>query len=277
MARLAISEITTFRWTFEQDVERYQALGIPAVGVWRHKLADVGDEKGAKLLTAAGLTVSSLQWAGGFTGSGGLSYEDSLADARQAIVAARTIGAPCLIVHSGARGVHIQTHARRLFEQALEKLLPLAEEHGITLALEPMKSDCGGDFTFINCLEESLELVQQYRSPALGITLDTYHWGLEPALVEMLDRLTPALALVQLGDARRPPSGEPNRCPLGEGRIPLQEIVQRVLAAGYSGYFEVELMGEDMESADYHDVLLRSRQAFNKWTSGVPTFSSKVG
>jgi sugar phosphate isomerase/epimerase len=268
MARLAISELTTYRWSFEEDVEIYRALGISAIGVWRQKLTDVGEDKGASLLAQSGLNVSSLQWAGGFTGSNGLSHEDSLADARQAILTASKIGAPCLIVHSGARGSHIHTHARRLFQLALEKLLPLAEEHGVKLALEPMKSDCGGEFTFFNCLDETLKLIDEHASPALALTLDTYYWGHEPSLLDRLECLTPKLALVQLGDGREPPLGEPNRCPLGEGQIPLRQIVERILAAGYDGYFEVELLGEELESADYREIVRRSVETFDAWKSG---------
>jgi sugar phosphate isomerase/epimerase len=268
MARLAISELTTYRWSFEEDVELYRALGASGIGVWRQKLTDLGEEKGAALLAQSGLQVSSLQWAGGFTGSNGLSYEDSLTDARQAIFTARKIGAPCLIVHSGARGGHIHKHARRLFHQALDKLLPLAEEHGVKLALEPMKSDCGGEFTFFNCLDETLRLMDEHPSPALALTLDTYYWGHEPSLLDRLDGLAPKLALVQLGDGREPPSKEPNRCPLGEGRIPLRQIVERILAAGYDGYFEVELLGEELESADYREIVSRSVQTFDAWRCG---------
>ena len=46
MGRLAVSELTTFRWSFEEDVAQYQAAGVPALGVWRQKLADLGDEQG---------------------------------------------------------------------------------------------------------------------------------------------------------------------------------------------------------------------------------------
>src|SRR4051794_18076560 len=81
MARLAISELTTFRWSFEEDVEQYRSAGANAIGVWRQKLADVGEERGAAILSAAGLAVSSLQWAGGFTGSDGHSHQESIADA----------------------------------------------------------------------------------------------------------------------------------------------------------------------------------------------------
>jgi sugar phosphate isomerase/epimerase len=267
MARLAISELTTFRWSLEEDVLHYRAAGVAGIGVWRHKLADVGDEKGAALLAQAGLAASSLQWAGGFTGSDGHSFEESLADARQAILTSEKLRAGCLIIHSGPRGVHTFNHARRLFRLAIDKLLPLAEERGVTLAVEPMNGDCGADFTFLNCLEETLDLIASYDSAALRIALDTFHWGHAPRLMEQLPQIAPQLALVQLGDSRKPPRGEPNRCQLGDGTIPLGDIVQKLCAAGYDGFFEVELMGEEFEVADYRDVLARSARSFGEWTN----------
>lgn len=265
MGRLAISELTTFRWSFEEDVAHYRASGIDSIGVWRQKLADFGDDRGAKLLQDSGLTASSLQWAGGFTGSDGRPHTDSLVDARLAIHTAAAIGAKCLIVHSGARGTHTYNHARRLFRQALEKLLPLAEERGVSIAVEPMHGDCGCGFTFLNCFDETLALIAECDSPALGIVLDTYHWGHEPLLVDRLPQLMPYLALVQLGDGRQPPRGEANRCPLGEGIIPLRDIVHSLEAAGYEGYYEVELMGEEFETANYLDLLGRCRETFQEW------------
>jgi len=266
MAQLAISEVTTFRWSFEEDVERHRAAGIPAIGVWRQKLADIGDEKGAMLVKRAGLRVSSLQWAGGFTGSDGRTHAESLDDARHAIRTADVLRAGCLIIHSGARGVHTYKHARRIFRQALEMLVPLAEERGIVLAVEPMHSDCG-EFTFLHCLDETLDLVATVDSPALGIALDTGHWGHHPQLPQRLPQLAPRLALVQLADSRRPPRGEPNRCQLGDGTVPLCEIVQCLTASGYDGDYEVELMGEEIEAANYHDILSRSLGIFQRWTN----------
>src|SRR4051812_33177854 len=114
MGRLAISELTTFRWSFEEDIEHYRSAGVAAIGVWRQKLAEVGAEKGAALLVEKKLAVSSLQWAGGFTGSDGRSHAESLSDARLAIQTAATLSAKSLILHSGARGVHTHNHARRL-------------------------------------------------------------------------------------------------------------------------------------------------------------------
>jgi sugar phosphate isomerase/epimerase len=265
MARLAISELTTLRWSFEEDVAEYAAAGATAIGVWRQKLADVGLARGAELLAEAGLAVSSLQWAGGFTGSDGRTHSESLRDARQAIDAATMLQAGCLIVHSGARGVHTANHARRLFRQALDRLLPLAEERGVPLAIEPMHNDCGKEWTFLHCLDETLKLIDELGSPTLKMALDTYHWGHEPSLLARLPELAPHLVLVQLGDGRQPPRGEPNRCPLGCGALPLREIVGTLSAAGYDGCYEVELMGEEIEAEDYRELIEHSTRTFAEW------------
>src|SRR5262245_62293382 len=46
MARLSMNEMTTFRWSFEEDVAQYAAAGFSALGVWRQKLSDFGEETG---------------------------------------------------------------------------------------------------------------------------------------------------------------------------------------------------------------------------------------
>jgi sugar phosphate isomerase/epimerase len=143
--------------------------------------------------------------------------------------------------------------------------VPLAEERGVVLAIEPMCATCGSEFTFVHCLDEALELVRRWNSPALKIALDTYHWGHCPELIAKLAGLVPYLALVQLGDSRQPPKGEPNRCPLGEGTIPLPQIVQSLNAAGYSGHYEIELMGEEIEACDYRELLRRSAHTARSW------------
>jgi sugar phosphate isomerase/epimerase len=96
-----MNEMTTYRWSFDNDVAEYRAAGIPAIGVWRQKLSDYGEEKGIELLAETGLPVSNLLWAGGFTGSCGHSFRESVDDAIEAIRLAAALKAGCLVVYSG--------------------------------------------------------------------------------------------------------------------------------------------------------------------------------
>jgi sugar phosphate isomerase/epimerase len=94
------------------------------------------------------------------------------------------------------------------------------------------------------------------------MVLDTYHVGQNRELVERAAEIAPHVAIVQLGDARRPPDGEQNRCLLGDGVLPLRDIVTALESAGYHGFYDVELHGEEIETADYHSLLDHAKQAF---------------
>jgi len=267
MAGLSINEMTTYRWSFEEDVTRYQAAGIEAIGVWRQKLADFGEEKGIKLLAKSGLKVSNLLWAGGFTGSDGHSYHESLADAREAVQLAAALSADCVVVYSGGRNGHTQNHARRLFASALEELLPLAEQLDIVLAVEPMHTGCADEWTLLTSLDEAMSLIHGMDSPQLKLVFDTYHLGYDPHIVEQIAHVAAHIAVVHLGDGQGPPECEQNRCCLGEGKLPLAQIVKSLRQAGYAGHYDVELIGEAVENCDYQQLLDRSKLAFDQFMS----------
>jgi sugar phosphate isomerase/epimerase len=262
MAILSINEMTTFRWSFEEDVVRYAAEGIPAIGVWRQKLSDCGPVRGRKLLDQHRMKVSHLLWAGGFTGSDGRSFHESLEDAQEALRTAAAIRAATLVVYSGARWGHTHSHARRLFFEALKQLAPEADELGVDLAIEPMHPGIAADWTFLTSLDDVLSAIEQFGNPRVKMVFDTYHLGHEANLVKRIAQIVPHIAIVQLGDARQPPRGEQNRCRLGDGCLPLKEIVAALKAAGYDGFYDVELLGEELESADYHSLLEHAKQVF---------------
>ncbi|HEX3655972.1 MAG TPA: sugar phosphate isomerase/epimerase family protein [Pirellulales bacterium] len=264
MARLSMNEMTTFRWSLDEDIAHYRAAGIGAIGIWRQKLADFGEEKGLELLAESGLKVSNLLWAGGFTGSDGRSLKDSIEDALDAVRLAAELQASALVVYSGSRAGHTHSHARRLVKDALGKMLQLADELDVTLALEPMHSDCAGEWTFLTCLDDTLALLESVAHPRLKLAFDTYHLGWDPKTLARIPELAPRVGIVHLGDGRRPRDREQDRSPLGCGAIPLREIVSSLRAAGYDGYYDVELIGPEIETADYHDLLRRSKETFEQ-------------
>jgi len=264
MAELSMNETTTFRWSFEEDVAGYAAAGIPAMGVWRQKLSDCGQARAVELLGRSGLKVSHLLWAGGFTGSDGRSYRESVEDAADALRTAAQLGAGSLVVYSGARAGHTHNHARRLIQSALTELIPTAAELGVTLAVEPMHPGCAAECTFLTSLDDVLAVLGAVGSEQVKMVFDTYHLGQDPEIVDRIAEIVPRVAIVQLGDAKRPPEGEQNRCRLGEGVIPLAGIVSALKAAGYDGYYDVELLGEEIEAFDYPSLLEHAKQAFEK-------------
>jgi len=264
MVKLSMNETTTFRWSFEEDVSAYAAAGIPAIGVWRQKLSDCGQAKGLEILAQHGLQVSHLFWAGGFTGSDGRSYRESIEDALEAIHTAAELKAQSLIVYTGSRAGHTYNHARRLVKDALVELAGHAAPLGVTLAVEPMHPGCAGHWTFLTSIDDVMALLTAVASPLVKMVFDTYHLGHDSAILERIPELVPQIALVQLGDAKHPPTGEQSRCRLGEGSVPLREILAALRTAGYDGYFDVELLGEEFELHDYASLLAHAKQAIGE-------------
>jgi sugar phosphate isomerase/epimerase len=262
MARLSINEMTTYRWSFETDVERLVAAGIPAIGAWRQKVTDCGEEKAIRLLAESNLAVSNLLWAGGFTGSDGVSYQESLQDAAEAIRLAGRLRAGCLVVYTGARAGHTHSHARRITRDALRKLSPLADEHGVTLAIEPMHASFANEWTFLSSIKDALELIDAIETPCVKLAFDTYHFGQDVCL-QQLRECAASIAIVHLGDCRETPNGEMNRCRLGDGVVPLREIVTALIEGGYRGDFDVELLGEEIETANYCELIAHSKAMFD--------------
>jgi sugar phosphate isomerase/epimerase len=262
MVQLSMNEMTTYRWSFEEDVAHYAAAGIPGIGVWRQKLADFGEEKGIELLAESGLEVSNLLWAGGFTGSDGRTLRESVSDGLEAVRLAADLRAGCLVVYSGGRAGHTHNHARRLLKEALTELLPAAAEQQVTLAIEPMHLACAAEWTFLTNIDDALAVIDFFDSPWLKLAFDTYHFGQQAGIVKQLATLAERIAVVHLGDGKYPPRLEQNRARLGDGKIPLKEIFATLSSAGYDGYYDVELMGEEIEIADYRDLLEQSKNAF---------------
>ena len=58
ISKLSINQISTdTRWGFREAVEGYARHGVPAICVWRHKLAECGVTEGAKMIADHGLAV----------------------------------------------------------------------------------------------------------------------------------------------------------------------------------------------------------------------------
>ena len=208
--------------------------------------------------------MTHLSWAGGFTGSDGRTFAESVDDAHEALRLAAATMAKCLVVYSGGRNNHTFRHAGRLLRAALDEILPLAEDVEVPIAIEPMHAACAKDWTFLTDLESILSLIREYDSPYLKIAYDSYHFPINGRHRDVLARIAPYIGIVHLGDRRYVPNMEQERCPLGHGRIPLGDVIGTLQAAGYSGPYDVKLYGSEIESVDYWALLEQSQLAFSE-------------
>jgi sugar phosphate isomerase/epimerase len=265
MLELSMNEVTTLRWSFEEDIENYCQAGYRSIGLWRQKLGDIQEDEAVDLLADSGLRVSSLACAGGFTGLGGATFREGIDDAQAALRLAAQVQAGCLVIHPGGRNNHTSRHALRLLRTALDELLPMAEFYEVPLVLEPMHVACAASWTFLTDFEHVSNLVWEYNTPYLKLALDTYHYPWSESERNLLPQLAPLLGIVHLADRREPPSIDHERCPLGRGELPLVDIIATLIESGYAGPFDIRLMGSEIQPSDYRRLLTQSRTAFSEF------------
>ena len=265
-----MNQLSTYRWTIDEDLYHYPRASFDGIGVWRRKLTDFGVERSIELLADSGLAVSNLMWAGGFTGNDGRSLEEAVADAARAIELAEAIDARCLVVYTGGRNYHTRRHAGRLLRSALEDLLPIAEARGVTLAVEPMHAACAGEWTLLTSLAAATELLDDYQSDALKLVFDTYHFSdvTQTEIAAVAERT----AVVHLADIASPHTVDQERRQLGDGYAPLRKIVQGFVANGFDGFFDIELLGTAPRSAEYESLIERSASCGAALLAGASAF-----
>ena len=269
MFHVAISQLTMSRSELPEEIASLAGHGFECLSLWRAKLSDIGHTAAASMLTEAGIRVSSLQWAGGFTGGDGRTFAESIEDAVEAIDVAHAVGAPVLVVHTGCRGGHTRSHARRLLVHALETLAPLAGRAGVVLAVKPVHAAAAPGCSFLTRVVDALDLIEDLADPAVRMAADLWQFGDDPALPRLLPRLAAATAVVQVADRIGPPTSELERLPAGHGTLPLESLVLALIDHGYGGAFEFDAVGEAVATLGYDRVLRETRKVADAWATAV--------
>ena len=255
MRQISVSQFTTCQWTFEEDLLRYQALGFDSNGIWRRKIDDIGQRDAIDMLYDSSLNVSSLSWAGGFTGSDGRSFVDAVDDAIDAISLASKLNAGTLIVHPGARNNHTNSHAFRLLEWALTEIAPVAQDFGVKLSIELIPGFVESPWTFIHSFAQVDQLLDTFEPCQLGLVLDLYHAGLNTPTLNRLERFADRINLVQLSDRMSTSETKESRLLPGQGTVDIAAWIAKLDTMNYNGPIELEVHGEGVDGTDYFDRL----------------------
>jgi sugar phosphate isomerase/epimerase len=276
--RVSVSELTMLRWDLCEELDHLAWHRLGAVSLWRTKLSDIGLVEARRLIERSGIRVSSLKWAGGFTGSDGRTFRESVADAREAIDTAAAMGAEVLVIHTGCRGGHTLGHAHRIVHEAFDSIVPMAVDRGVTLAIEPLHQAGAPGCGFMNRLSRAVEWVEAYDHPAVRIALDLWQFGHDATLAGLLPVLVPRLALVKVADRVGSPAVDRERLMPGKGEMPLDALLADLLRLGYRGDVEFEVVGEVMEADGYDHVLRQIRAVADGWSrrAGRPAARAEV-
>jgi len=239
LSRLSLNTITVReQWSLAECIEGCARHGIPAIGPWRDKLAEMGVMAAARRIRHAGLQVSGLCRGGMFHLPGAIE------DNKRAIEEAAEIGAPCLVMVCGGlpEGSKDLPGARHRVEDGLAEILPYARAAGVTLALEPLHPMTCADRSVLTTTAQALAMAQRLGR-GVGLALDVYHIWWDPELAGSVARAAGRIAAFHVCDWLVPTTDLVlDRGMMGDGVIDVPGIRSMMEAAGYRGLIEVEIM-----------------------------------
>ncbi|GAA1497963.1 sugar phosphate isomerase/epimerase [Paeniglutamicibacter kerguelensis] len=267
-SRLSLNSATTKKLTLPQVIDACVAAGIPAIGPWRDRVAEVGVENAARLIKDAGLRVSSLCRGGFLTAPDAEGQAAALADNRAAILEAVALETTelFLVVGGLAPGEKDVIAARNRVAERLADLVPFAVEHGIRLVLEPLHPMYAADRALISTLGQALDLAAPYDASAVGVAVDTFHVWWDPDLKSQIERAgrENRIASYQVCDFNLPIAADAllSRGMMGDGVIDFATIGGWVRDAGYTGDIEVEIFNQDIWDSDADAVLATMKERY---------------
>ena len=250
------------RWSLEDDVRNLERLGFRSISLASSKLDAYGRERALGLLRASTLKVAHVGSYGWF-GVEPRAIRRGVEQVRRAIDWVHRAEGDALFVISGGRNGASWDRAARVYGEAYARLLPEATAAGIRLAIEivhPLRQD----LSFVNTLADAGEIARRAGRRG-GYVVDLFHSGWERRLLDTITRdAARRVHAVQICDVKRVTLRTMDRALLGKGVLPLREIVRALERGGYRGWYEAEIISDDVDTMGYERVLCQTRAAFGK-------------
>jgi sugar phosphate isomerase/epimerase len=264
--RLTIGHYMMRKWSLDEDVRQLERLGFPSISLASTKIDAYGVRRAVALLAASPLTVAHVGSYGRF-GTSRATLRAGMNQVRRALEWVHALGAEVLVVIPGGRDGALWDHAAAVYADAYAALVPEAAAAGVRLAIEvihPLRQD----LSFINTLADAREIARRAGRRG-GYVLDLWHSGWERRLLETIAAdAARRIHAVQLSDYKAVTMRTLDRARLGEGILPLAAILRTLERGGYTGWYEAEIISDDVDAMGYEQALIHTRDAFRRLMTG---------
>jgi sugar phosphate isomerase/epimerase len=278
----SVSQLSTPRNTFAEDVAQLARTGARGIGVWETKLPPDGDAAAIEMLARSGLETTLCVPALWTILPSRLAPEPADPARRLELICSsiRRL-APfrpvAYLICGGAIGERSPASALDLVARHLAVIADAAAEVGGTVGLEPIRVGAGSVGPVVNTMAEAAPLIETVGRANVGIIWDVWHLWDEPDRDRLIREHVDRIVGVQVNDWREPTRGWCDRALPGEGRADLPGILAALLESGYRGWYDLEIFSDDgrfgtaypdsLWALPHEEMLARARRSFEgAWT-----------
>ena len=239
--KLGLSTLGCPGWTLEQAVAAAREYGYDGVElrllddqVITPELIAANKERIRRAFGETGIQLAALGSSARFSAADQaerLQHETAVLDL---IKLAKDVDAPIIRVFGGKRPAGIgMEQAIENVADSLNRLAPVAEEAGVAIVLETHD-----DFSRAT---DVAEVLRRVPSKAIGALWDTHHpYRMGENVAQVWALLSTRLLHTHVKDARRARGDEWDLVLLGEGEVPVREVVRALAMRQWPGYLVVE-------------------------------------
>jgi sugar phosphate isomerase/epimerase len=247
----------------EQAIRAYCRAGYGGIGLWYDQVCDYGVDKVVDLLQEVPIRVTHLVYAGPFNQTSERDYLAARDEDREKLRVAATLGADSVLAMTGPLNGLGENEAFRQLTRSLRELADTAAECGVAIGLEPLNYIERED-SFLFTLADAMDIVEEIDHPSVGVFIDVYHVWQEPYLMKTLQRTRDRIVGCHINDFRRENRTYCDRVLMGDGCIPVKEILEELKRQGWDRWYDIEIFSDELWSMEPEEFLALAREKYDR-------------
>lgn len=258
-ARLSVNQICFPGASLDTLASHWRALDARRVSFVSPTVA-VDDLKPVQQALAAGHhqveTITHVFLPGQHLSPDPASWQAGRENLSKLIRHAKTLGARSIYLITGGHGTLTWEQAADAFSAAIAPCAAQARDAGIALMIEnapPLYADVH----LAHSLRDTITLAEM---AGIGVCIDLFACWTEAGLRDSIGRAVPRCAVIQVGDYVYGDRALPSRAVPGDGNIPLQRLIGWAIDAGYTGAFDLELLGPRIDREGHLPATARAAE-----------------
>jgi len=218
---------------YEERIRRVAELGFPAFEFWGWKNKDAARIREA--MNDTGLSLAALCLEPGSSLNKRNATAALVQGMRDTAAVARQLDCKTVIATVGnVFDDESYEITRRRVVRNLVAIAGIAEDHGLTLVLEPLNTLVDHHGYWLTKMTQAVDLVQEVGSPSVKILMDIYHQQIQEG--DIIHNLTTYIQ--EIGHFHT--AGNPGRNELTVGELSYRAIFDAIDATGYGAYVGLE-------------------------------------
>ncbi len=266
MPLLSMNLIST-KLDVEQAIRAYHKAGYGGIGLWYDQVCDYGVDKVVALLQEVPIKATHLIYAGPFNQTSEKEYLAAREDDREKLRVAARLGADSVLAMTGPLNGLGQNEAFRQLTRSLRELADTAAECGVAIGLEPLNYIERED-SFLFTLSDAMDIIEEIDHPSVGVFIDVFHIWQEPCLMKTMQRTTGRIVGCHINDFRHENRTYCDRVLMGDGCIPVRNILEEVKRQGWDRWYDIEIFSDELWAMEPEAFLKLAREKYyGLWAS----------